>query len=951
MPRPRRYPQLLLAASVMLILTTSGRGVETIHSHTPTRPLPVANSRPLDDGPSYFVDPIKGDDRQTGSGTKPWKTIRHGVQRLSPGDTLVLRSGIYREHTTATLVGSATKPITIRGYPNELAILDGGLKEFFDEPGSAWEPCPGGVPGEYRSVKKYANLAPTTGELRVTLLGNFADSMTPLHGYWNRGDLQSDNPYWNLNDGADGGKVGTGKHVYCGPGVWYDPATGHIHCRLAHTKLPGLGEDNYRGETDPRRIQLIIAPWSSGSVLRLIDSRHVRLQDLVLRGARQVPLSIEGGANLEVDGLTIYGGHAPMRVSDVNSFRMSHTACRGLAAPWTFRGSLKYRSIESRLFTTSGWSPTGAVSRNYEIAYCEFTDSVDGVFIGNVDTVAFHHNLVDNVSDDGLFVTAGTAYDGTTPGGGHRIYQNRFSRCLTTFAFGVGHGRQKIIADAPSGKWGTKQLGDGLTICRNVFDFRRPVMYHWPTGPDAPQEISSMGRFAGDHGSPGWEPMTIYHNTLLTGDPPRYEYGTDGFSRAMGSGTRRRVYNNIVCQLNGLPGQYLPEGRSDYKVDGNLLWSVSDGPRTTALPKPRYPRDQAPPPKEWTAHDRFADPQFVAFHADWRKGVDLRLDKSSPAIDSGVAIPESDRPIDPLRDRDAGRPDIGAIPLGVDAWAVGCRGRLDVFGNPIKDRWVVDIQWSLPFPDSSAVLPARKGKPAVIVQGYPAFDLPLIEFALGKLGVPTAVLERTWLPTAEYEKYGLVILTGSLTRARIEPSKYTKDDLTNVKRFLESGGTLLLTRAMTDIFATPEGRTVLAEWTGTGKQEASPKLQILQPDHPWVKHVNPKHYQASLPVPPDPLAKDPKSPNPPAQTIDQGILDIRRTVAVKTNKGERIIGTPGGLATLYRVKIGKGQMIYVGWDIASSLPSGRQPSTVADEKRFEEQMLILSKILTDVCSK
>lgn len=119
------------------------------------------------------------------------------------------------------------------------------------------------------------------------MLGNFADSLTPLHGYWNRGDLQSDNPYFNLNDSeAESTKVGVAKHVYCGPGVWYDAETGRsIDCRLC-TKLPGLKDDNYRGETDPRKTPLGPAPWASGSVLALSDSRFVRLQDLVLRGAR-----------------------------------------------------------------------------------------------------------------------------------------------------------------------------------------------------------------------------------------------------------------------------------------------------------------------------------------------------------------------------------------------------------------------------------------------------------------------------------------------------------------------------------------------------------------------------------------------------------------------------------------------------------------------------------------
>ena len=55
--------------------------------------------------------------------------------------------------------------------------------------------------------------------------------------------------YWTLGGGE---KTKPDAHVYCGPGLWFNPETSRIHCRLAHTKLPGLGENNYTGETDPR---------------------------------------------------------------------------------------------------------------------------------------------------------------------------------------------------------------------------------------------------------------------------------------------------------------------------------------------------------------------------------------------------------------------------------------------------------------------------------------------------------------------------------------------------------------------------------------------------------------------------------------------------------------------------------------------------------------------------
>jgi hypothetical protein len=271
--------------------------------------------------------------------------------------------------------------------------------------------------------------------------------------------------------------------------------------------LPGLGDDNYRGVNDPRQVPLVVAAWTHGPVFSLIESQNVRLWDVVVRGAGKITLNVERCRNIELDGVTAYGAHSPIRVISTAGLRMQHSACRGMGAPWTSRAALKYRSVESRLFSASGWDPTGDDNRDFEIRHCEFTDSCDGVFLGNVRGVRFHHNLVENVTDDGVFLTAGTGYDGETHGGDVWIFQNRFARILTTFAFGVGHGRQKVI-DLGGGVTG-KQTGSGVYIFRNVFDLRRPVWYQWPQSKDGPQEIISLGRFAGHHRTPPREPMNI----------------------------------------------------------------------------------------------------------------------------------------------------------------------------------------------------------------------------------------------------------------------------------------------------------------------------------------------------------------------------------------------------------------------------------------------------------
>jgi hypothetical protein len=48
-------------------------------------------------------------------------------------------------------------------------------------------------------------------------------------------------------------------------------------------------------------------------------------------------------------------------------------------------------------------------------------------------------------------------------------------------------------------------------------------------------------------------------------------------------------------------------------------------------------------------------------------------------VNAGLPLPEAWP--DPLREADRGQPDIGALPLGAEAWRIGIDGRLSVFGN------------------------------------------------------------------------------------------------------------------------------------------------------------------------------------------------------------------------------------------------------------------------------
>jgi hypothetical protein len=606
-------------------------------SHAPMRPLPVASDRPPASGPIYHVDPSRGDAAGDGSAKRPWKTIEAAVKRLRPGDTLYLHGGVYFESVAVSLAGTERAPITIRSAPGELAIVDAGLREFEESPAAAWEAVKGGAPGELRSVHEVPALRKDSDAGRgVWVLGNFADSMVPLHGYRFAADLRTDNPYWNLASDAT-----ESQGIYLGPGVWLDRQTRRIHVRLAHTKLAAQ-PDNYAGETDPRKLPLVIG--IDRSALRLDKAAYVRVQDVVFRGSATRTVEIADSNHVELDGVTIYGGAPALWVGSTSYLRLVRSALRGVAAPWSSRASMKYRGISPYLLIADSRGPQ---SHDWEVAYNEFTDGHDGIVVDSIKSLQFHHNRLDHFNDDGIYLELPPR---AGPPEGVRIYENLITRTYTTLAFAEGEGHK------PS------SIGPGVYLYRNVFDLREGTYNRPPADPAAPAAMVAS-RMCGDHGSPTWEPLFFYHNTVVTaGNAWRGYYGAQ---MVMGThGTRRRLFNNVFLQIDGTPGLALEAPGDDVQADGNLLWATQ-GPPMEAEDF-FAARKTKPGPPEFGAHDVYADPRLT--HVAEHDPLDVRPTRGG-VVDAGVKLP-ADWP-DSLRADDKGKPDIGALPLGAPMLRVG----------------------------------------------------------------------------------------------------------------------------------------------------------------------------------------------------------------------------------------------------------------------------------------
>ena len=634
-------------------------------SHPPLRMAPGPAARPLAAGPARFVDAKNGDDQHAGTKEAPWRSIARALRSLQPGDTLYLRGGVYFENVYLSLAGRRDAPITLRSYPGEQAIVDGSLREFQESPVAAWEPVAGTEPPEFRSRRSFPNLR--------DVAGSFGDSMIGLQTYYHAIDLRASGEAvdWENWDRIDQTDI---KPLYCGPGLWYDPQTGHIHARLAHTHLPPP-VPNYAGPTDPRQLSLCIASFRS-IPLRLDGARHIRLQDLVIRGAGYTAIEADQSLDIELDNLTVWCGTYGLRASGMQGLRLLHCGFYGNVAPWTFRGDGSKRDYPGRPHRNISRLNTHAIieiesgressvyatpqNDDWEIAHCEFTDAHDGVYLGTIN-VRFHHNLLDNLQDDGIYLSPMylkhklEALDPQI-----HIYQNVFRQQLTALAFG---GTETTTRDQ-------------VYIYRNLFDLRGRVQTGRPSVRKAEAGFSH-GKLLGDHGSPPWASMNIYHNTCVMLEPSR-----DASMEAMGAVRpeyTRRVFNNIFLHLARLPGLYVPPTPLNIAADGNLFWSpTADAKQAASLltkyrASPQFTHSQQYYPPGSLTNSQVADPQFTQAIADAEAKNDYRLKPSSPALNAGVPLP-NDWP-DPLKAVDKIKPDPGWLPAGAPTPTAGRAGK------------------------------------------------------------------------------------------------------------------------------------------------------------------------------------------------------------------------------------------------------------------------------------
>ncbi len=80
---------------------------------------------------TYYVAPWGSDD-SSGTFAKPWKTIGKAASIMIAGDSVLIRTGVYKENVYAGVSGTQTDPVTYANYDSEEVIVEGG------EPVTGW---------------------------------------------------------------------------------------------------------------------------------------------------------------------------------------------------------------------------------------------------------------------------------------------------------------------------------------------------------------------------------------------------------------------------------------------------------------------------------------------------------------------------------------------------------------------------------------------------------------------------------------------------------------------------------------------------------------------------------------------------------------------------------------------------------------------------------------------
>jgi Right handed beta helix region/Protein of unknown function (DUF1565) len=80
---------------------------------------------PASRGRTFYVA-MNGSDSNPGTKARPWRTVQRALNRLRPGQRVLVRRGVYAQDHVIERAGTPRAPITIAAYPGERVVLRAG---------------------------------------------------------------------------------------------------------------------------------------------------------------------------------------------------------------------------------------------------------------------------------------------------------------------------------------------------------------------------------------------------------------------------------------------------------------------------------------------------------------------------------------------------------------------------------------------------------------------------------------------------------------------------------------------------------------------------------------------------------------------------------------------------------------------------------------------------------
>lgn len=664
--------------------------------------------------PRTFYVSKQGSDANPGTSSgAPLMTIQAGVDKLTePGDQLLIAGGEYTEFVRVTSKpGTAANPIRIAGMPGAAVKIQGSVTRHnqltyqFHVPTSKQWVLIDSEAHEYESSQPIEDFTHNASwsVSRGAFLNGVNGRHTRLITYSNREDLTAKtetfepifegpapcphNPVTTpptpprvgpVVNRTPAGCVERRPWSYMGPGIWFNPTTNKVHIRLdpTHNQLPGI--EDYNGPNDPNAVALAIAEKGSGAskiskTLSVIASKFVTFENLSLAFGGET-VRIENSSNISFDGVTIRAGQFGVRTERAPQPRFTNSVLDGGLPPWLFRTDIKEDYVyidpvqpQRTLTNTRAKATMESLVRGTNddngttFHHCEFVNAHDLYLHGaNVD---FHHNWIDNLNDDSLFLDDGPIVNGS-------IHHNVITQALTVFSFAGGG------TNAGVGPW---------YIFRNLVDLRKRMASYRPQNEDSNRAYVRRSGIAFKSNSPD-PTYHVFQNTFVVsfeldrstarpGGGPSFNM----FREPIAPGLQRTALNNLFIVFNRekdseaviatMADPSLPA--SSVRIDGNLYYR-RDGqgpfgthlfllPRAGTL-KPftcmgasqcqinwkdgeyfkqtqhtRPPGDE--PPRPNVPSFLLQDPGFVFWHGELENGDDFRLASESVARGKGVPLP------------------------------------------------------------------------------------------------------------------------------------------------------------------------------------------------------------------------------------------------------------------------------------------------------------------------